>query len=153
MDYEANALLEPRYNHVSWDSPEGVIMMGGDVSGNTTENVRTGQEVFSLKYETRKACGINLGAWVVLTGGAEDLLHRVSEYDLQGWTRDLPQLSHGRERHGCSHFLNSAGLRTLLVTGGYYRGFISSTEILQAVWSTSMSRTVPRSCSASTLMP
>ena len=59
-----------------------------DERGNTTENVRTGQRLFPLKYQTSKACGINLGSSVVVTGGAGDLLHTVSEYNLEGWTRN-----------------------------------------------------------------
>ena len=89
VEYEAEALLEPRNNHVSWASPEGQVLMGGDLSGNTTENVLTGHQSFPLKYETSKACGINLGDSVVLTGGADHLLHRVTEYTLLGWLRKV----------------------------------------------------------------
>ena len=88
VDYEAETLLEPRSNSASWASPEGPVLLGGDESGNTTENVRTGQLLFPLKYQTSKACGINLGSSVVVTGGAGDLLHTVSEYNLEGWTRN-----------------------------------------------------------------
>ena len=89
VEYEAEALLEPRYNHVSWASPEGPVLMGGDLSSNTTENILTGLQSFTLKYETSKACAINLGGSVVLTGGADSLLHRVTEYSLLGWLRNV----------------------------------------------------------------
>ena len=32
-----HTLLHPRTNHTSWLSPEGVVLMGGSVSPNTTE--------------------------------------------------------------------------------------------------------------------
>ena len=80
-----------------------------------------------------------------MTGGYESgSLNRVSEYSQSGFTRDLPQLLQGRFDHGCSYFENEEGTKvdidsnscgviifqTFLVTGGYNRGYLSSTELL-----------------------
>ena len=45
--------------------------------------------------------------FVVITGGNKDgSRNQVSEYNVQGWVRDLPQLQQGRHGHGCGHFVN-----------------------------------------------
>ena len=43
---------------------------------------------------------------------------------------DLPDLVQGRQAHACGYFVNEAGHRVHLVTGGYGEDFLSSTEIL-----------------------
>ena len=92
------------------------------------------------------ACSINLGSSVILTGGYY-LPNRVSEYSESGFTKDLPELQHGRVgQHGCSYFENEEGVKvdvdsnscgltifqTFLVTGGadINYDFLSSTELL-----------------------
>ena len=89
------------------------------------------------------ACSINLGSTVILTGGVY-FQHRVSEYSETGYQRELPRLLTGRFNHGCSYFANDKGTKvnietnscgviifqTFLVTGGYNRGYLSSTELL-----------------------
>ena len=88
---------------------------------------------------------------MILTGGFSNYQQRpsgpsnlVSEYSESGFTRDLPQLQQGRLYHGCSYFENEEGTKvdidnnscgviifqTFLVTGGYNRGYLSSTELL-----------------------
>ena len=83
---------------------------------------------------------------MILTGGGSFLepYNKVSEYSESGFTRYLPQLQQGRFDHGCSYFENEEGTKvdidsnscgviifqTFLVTGGYNRGYLSSTELL-----------------------
>ena len=47
-------LLEPRIFHVSWETPTGVYLIGGDSSPKTTEKVTADGSVlgFNLKYDT-----------------------------------------------------------------------------------------------------
>ena len=53
-DYSTE-LLEPRISSVSWDSPSGIILMGGFHSGDTTEVVTSSgtDYSFNLKYDVR----------------------------------------------------------------------------------------------------
>ena len=44
---------------------------------------------------------------VTISGGSDEgSRDKVSQYTLQGWVRDLPQLQQGRYGHGCGHYLN-----------------------------------------------
>ena len=62
MSYTAGAwvtshtLLEERYDHCSWRSPEGVLLMGGGGSPRTTELLSNTDSTtslsFSLEYDT-----------------------------------------------------------------------------------------------------
>ena len=86
---------------------------------------------------------------MILTGGGSypGLLNRVSQYSEDGYLRAFPPLLQGRYGHGCSYFVNEAGVKvdidsnscgviifqTLLVTGGLDAGnyqTLSSTELL-----------------------
>ena len=49
-----------------------------------------------------------MGTYVILTGGA-DALTPVTEYNQDGWVRDLPDLLQGRWNHGCSYYDNNEG--------------------------------------------
>jgi len=117
-------LLEDRYYHSSWDSPAGVILMGGDGrygSPRTTEKILqdgTSTASFDLRYSTDAACAINMGTSVILTGGrytggrytgGRRGRTTVSQYNQAGWVRDLPDLLQGRYRHGCSYYDNDDG--------------------------------------------
>ena len=49
-------LIYPRYGHSSWAVEDGVILLGGGRSPNTTEIVKidgSTEELFSLKYKTK----------------------------------------------------------------------------------------------------
>merc|ERR1711953_1070640 len=129
------SLLEERYGHVSWASPSGTILIGGDGSGSyrTSEKIDesgTSSYSFDLEYDTFYACAINLGSSVLLTGGFFSLT-RVSEYGEAGFIRYLPDLNKGRRQHGCSHYEDGEGRKTYLVSGGWdYPDYLSSTEVL-----------------------
>jgi len=126
-------LLERRDSHCSWASPSGTILMGGAYSRKTSEKIQedgTSSYSFDLKYDTYWACAINLGSSVILTGGIYTLT-TVSEYDEDGWVRDLPPLLQGRYNHGCTYYNNDEGIKTYLVSGGYtLSDYFSSTELL-----------------------
>jgi len=130
-------LLTPRYCHVSWDRGQnGLTLMGGSYSGNTSEYVSSagsnGQS-FPLRYNTRWACTIadSASESVILTGGVETL-ETVSRYGVSGWLENMPSLTQGRESHGCGAYSDQAGNMVMLVTGGWdgvSKG-LDSTEIL-----------------------
>jgi len=129
----AVTLLQKRRDHLCWGLPSGeVLLMGGHYSYTTTERVSSdgssSSADFTLPYSTRKACGIDLGTSYVVTGG-KDSKQRVTQYSLTGEVTELPDLINGRYYHACSQFVNTEGVTTLLVTGGYGGGYLSSTEI------------------------
>ena len=53
---QSHSLSEERYDHVSWQSPAGILLMGGWVSWTTTELLSTTTDTttynFSLPYST-----------------------------------------------------------------------------------------------------
>ena len=49
-----------------------------------------------------------MGTYVLLTGGLYTPT-TVSQYNQDGWVRDLPDLLQGRWEHGCSYFVNNEG--------------------------------------------
>ena len=56
------------------------------------------------------SCAINLGSSVLVIGGAyEDT--KVTEYNEDGWVRDLPQLLYNRVHLGCSYYANDNGTK------------------------------------------
>ena len=102
---------------------------------------------YIIKYQHfyfSRACAINLGSSVIITGG-HITLTTVSEYNEEGWVKDLPFLQQSRYNHGCTYFKNDERTKvdfeiffysrmifqTMLVTGGWTGSdFLSSTELL-----------------------
>jgi len=129
-------LQQARWHHSSWASPAGTVLMGGDYSGSrqTTEllDEATVDSVmhFSLRYDTRFACSIEMAEVVILTGGA-DTRSLVTVYNNAGFVGDLPSLNTGRYSHGCGHFVNTDNQVVYLVAGGYTgSSYLTSTELL-----------------------
>ena len=54
----------------------------------------------------REACTIDMGEYVVVTGGAATP-RQVTAYRATGWEADLPSLGTGRRDHACGHYVNS----------------------------------------------
>ena len=54
---ESHNLLEDRYWHSSWQSPAGLVLIGGDYSSTTTELLSSSDSSsssnFTLEYDTR----------------------------------------------------------------------------------------------------
>ena len=60
----------------------------------------------------RFACSIPLEDKALITGGEYiDTRTTVSEYNTDGWVRDLAPLTQGRSRHACTSFLSATGDR------------------------------------------
>ena len=50
---QSHFLSVGRYDHVSWQSPAGILLMGGEWSRTSTELISDTTDTFSLPYETR----------------------------------------------------------------------------------------------------
>jgi len=135
--------LYPRESHSSWMNPEGGIhLIGGDDTSSTTEIVYengTNIRSFDLKYDTDRACSIELPEMFILTGGSFrpfEAETKVSKYTKSGWTEDLPDLNEARKNHGCGFFYNDDMERVFLVVGGLGvdagdgAKYVSSTETM-----------------------
>lgn len=148
---EKVSLQQRRISHLSWNSPEGLLLLGGvGISNSTTEWVpledpkppQDGDEEvaptpaappFSLHHPVQDACGIPLGETFIVTGGFHSK-REVTMYNLTGDYWDLPGLNSGRWSHGCgSYTRGEAGQQTVLVVaGGIDPDFtaLTSTEVL-----------------------
>jgi len=131
---QTHSLIESRYQHSSWLSPLGLVLMGGDSSSLTTELLTeegTSMEFFDLFYDIVNACSIEFEDTVILTGGAYTMT-KASVYSIDGYLEDLPDLKEGKRGHGCGHYVNEDNELVYLVTGGYTgkHEFTVSTEIL-----------------------
>ena len=93
---EKVTLKEKRYSHLSWKSPEGLLLLGGTASPTTTEFVPTKVQEeeeedeadetkkkkeknvygFSMENKIQDACGIAVQDTYIITGGSTpDLTH------------------------------------------------------------------------------
>ena len=52
------------------------------------------------------ACTIELDDLVVVTGGRYNPT-RADVYDIDGWSKELPELINGRWSHGCGKYINT----------------------------------------------
>merc|ERR1711892_755721 len=119
--------ITSRYAHTSWETEQGVVLMGGDDHPTTSEIVQMGEEQgqqgepsFPMKYSTRYACSMAdlTNPTVIITGGL-NTMETVSRYGEQGFVEALPALVVGRQVHGCGSYLRDAdGTQVFLVAGG-----------------------------------
>jgi len=130
-------LLGKRYGHTSWQTEQGLVLMGGGINSDTSEIVPTdggqGGPSFAMQYSTGYACSMQdlTSDSLIITGGYITL-SRVSRYGTLGWVEDLPPLVVGRQSHGCGSFFRGDGTQVFLVAGGNDDNYIpfSSTEML-----------------------
>ena len=59
-----------------------------------------------LQYCYRRACSIDLGQSVVITGGYYTM-RTVTQYSENGEAKELQELITGRYNHGCSYYTDS----------------------------------------------
>jgi len=144
----SNTLVETRYSHSSWQTDQGVVLMGGAKSGYTSEIVpmdgEQGETSFAMQDRIEWACALQdlTSESFILTGGQHSG-RVVARYDMQGHVEDLPQLAVARYGHGCGSYLRGDGTQVFLVAGGYNNKYPtpsmeSSTEVLttgSSAWS------------------
>jgi len=132
----SHTLVEERYLHTSWQTEQGLVLMGGIISPDTSEIVATsggqGGPSFDMHDSPQDACSItDLTSDSVFLTGLSWTRSTVSRYGVFGWVEDLPSLVVGRMDHGCSSYLKGDGVQVLLVAGGKdNNNRFSSTEVL-----------------------
>jgi len=119
-------LNKTRYQHTAWESSQGLVLIGGFITGGfpqdsraTAELVRGGIMNFSLP-DTRFSCAITDTATdsVILTGGLQTST-KVSRYNQNGLVEELPILNHGRHGHSCGSYKDKmTDTLVLIVAGG-----------------------------------
>jgi len=138
-------LRQRRRDHLCWSLTAGkVMLLGGWNSAATTTEIVSGSsstEGFTLPYETKAACGIEVGDHYIVTGGydsdaPETALDTVAKYSQSGLVDYLPSLNTRRYQHACSSFISDSGETVLFVTGGGHKSgqtvtWLDSTEILE----------------------
>ena len=68
--------------------------------------------ISSLTLHYRAACGIEVGNYLVVSGGrddSDDSLATVAKYSQSGLVEYLPSLNQKRDLHACSSFINDGG--------------------------------------------
>jgi len=122
---EVAQLTEKRWRHSSAVTSRGLMLLGGQVSPNTTELVSfDGDETEELKVldpPRLDHCSVQVSADVVVLTGGRETEFLVTEHNLgqrETSVRQLPSLETGRRYHACGHYTVGNSLR-LLVTGGY----------------------------------
>jgi len=110
-----------RYEHTSWASKQGVVLIGGyePFGKNSETTAELNGRVLPFKLPpNRDACAIpqNDDDSVIVTGGRFTKT-KVSRYNLKGLVEELPTLNHGRSTHGCGSYV-TFNKKVLIVAGG-----------------------------------
>jgi len=127
------SLSKSFYQHTSWQSSSlGLVLMGGNITGNNTEVAAARNQPFYLQGNYTLSCAISLsGNAVVLTGGNSTLTN-VTEFNSDGLdtSNTHPSLNVGRMNHACGRFL-AGGQEVWVVTGGISNdsSVLNSTEV------------------------
>merc|ERR1711892_347638 len=149
----SHSLVEKRIAHTSWQTEEGVVLMGGDGGPYSSEIVKMdgeeGEPSFPLQYNTEYTCSLTdlTSPTVILTGGYYKM-QKVTRYGTMGFVENLPSLVVGRYGHGCGSYLRDAdATQVFLVAGGVDSSDnpLSSTEVLTTSFTTwSLTTPLPR---------
>jgi len=115
-----------RYLHLTWESSEGLVLMGGWNSPKTSELVN-GRDLSFPQQDIRRACGIvdTETDSVIVTGGFETPTN-VLKYSLTGLIEELPTMNQGRQFHGCGSYKDEETNKMVLIVAGGYE--IDTTE-------------------------
>jgi len=129
---------ESRRYHSAASTSQGLLLLGGSDSPETTEIVQDNQTLQSFKLSPgrKNHCSVEIDpSTIVLTGGSRTT-STVTEISNLGndevFTRDLPFLITGRRNHACGVYTTAPAEQVLLVTGGEdgFFTYLDSTEIL-----------------------
>ena len=114
---ETHTLSMRRASHCAWNSPQGIILIGGWHTGNgdTTEILLENGDTnpgFNLDYAIDYACAIEESDSVIITGGAASsgyARNSVTRYTADGSSTSLPNMkSGGRATHACGLYTTSS---------------------------------------------
>ena len=93
---------------ISWLSPLGIVLIGGDNIGIRNAQLLNGTILFTIDRRLRDACSIGLMETVVVTGGGN--VHSqptVEVYNTSGMVEQLPDMRTPRREHACGHYVDS----------------------------------------------
>jgi len=98
---DTRALKRPRKDHNSWVSPNGLLLIGGAMSKETTEFVpiekgAKRRQGFNLDHPEQDSCVIPLQDTFISTGGFRNW-DVVTQYTITGERKELPRLNTGTE--------------------------------------------------------
>ena len=104
-----------RYDHSSWLSPLGLVLIGGLEYNKHVMNAEllgTGTILFTFEIAFTNACGISLVETVVLTGGTDGIVGsgfspQAVVYNTSGFVEQLPDLVLPRKNHACGSYVDS----------------------------------------------
>jgi len=141
--WENLTTIEWRVAHTSAITPDGLLLVGGSGSPNTTELIPRDREEgeggymgFSLETGRQFHCSIQIDETsIVLTGGlgTESLVTEHTELgDLEdAVSREIANLTTGRYYHACGMYtVGEYEAKMLIVTGGWNGEVLGSTEVL-----------------------
>merc|ERR1711976_883682 len=127
-----NQFPHDHFRSASWESSNGVYLMGGDFSDTKTPLLLPDdscQPGFDLAYPITGFCTISdAETGTVITTGGRSLFtssgnsNRVTRYGTNGFIEDLPPLNAARWIHGCGSYRNEDGKMVLMVVGGQGSG-------------------------------
>jgi len=110
-------LNKTRFQHLTWESSQGLVVMGGWDSPTTAEVVNGN---ISFPHSSiRRACGITDTETdsVIVTGGS-DTPSNVFRYNLTGLIEELPTMNQGRQFHGCASYKDKTTNKLVLIVAG-----------------------------------
>ena len=102
-----------RHSHISWLSPPGIVLIGGESYAAASEIMNAqllsnGTILFTIDRPHTKACGIGLMETVVVTGGGRLFSEStVVVYNTSGFVEQLPDMNTPRRDHACGHYVDS----------------------------------------------
>jgi len=129
---------ESRRYHSAASTSQGLLLLGGSDSPETTEILQDNQSLqgFTLSPGRKNHCSIQVNpSTIILTGGSQTTSTVTEISNLENdevLSRDLPSLVTGRRNHACGAYTIAPAQQVLLVTGGEdgFFTYLDSTEIL-----------------------
>jgi len=124
-----------REGHSSAVREDRILLIGGSDTSSTewiSADVSPSQAgPFQVRHGSDH-CTIQLSADLIVVTGGYGTESYVTEYQLSGNDGNetpLTPMSQSRRYHACGVYQGAAGQQVLLVTGGYYSDYLSSTEV------------------------
>jgi len=124
-----------RWWHSSAQHEDRILLIGGQDSRGSTEWIPTdGGESQIGPWVVRHGyshCTIQVSSDLIVVTGGANTFDYVTEYQLTGDSTEtvMTSLINGRVHHACGVYREAGGQQVLLVTGGRYSGYLSSTEV------------------------
>jgi len=140
---------ESRRYHSTASTSQGLLLLGGSDSPQTTEILQDNESLqsFPLSPGRKNHCSIQVDpSTIVLTGGSKTTSTVTEISNLENEevsSRDLPSLITGRRNHACGIYTRAPTEQVLLVTGGEdgFFTYLDSTEILSYPYGTQWRKT------------